>query len=311
MALTYSVVKYKNFGRCLKIENALAEVYVTLDIGPRIIRYALRGGHNFFFEDRTRSVKHDEKAMSDFYGRGASWFIYGGHRIWVSPESLPRCYYPDNKGVAYTVDGSEFTFTPAPQNENGLQMQLVVSLDENSTRVTVKNRVTNIAPEAQEFSVWALSVLAPGGMEFVPMNTNDTGLLGNRTMALWPYTDMSDKRVAWGKEFIMLRQSRRAKVAFKIGLDNRRGFAAYILRGAMFVKHLPYVEGAVYPDGGMNFETYTNDKFLEMESLSPLKKVACGEMCEHVENWEIFPDIRTPHHGDFATVSELTAKNIE
>jgi len=311
MALTYSEVKYKNFGRCLKIENELAEVFVTLDLGPRVIRYALRGGHNFFFEDRARTVKHDEKAMSDFYGRGASWFIYGGHRIWVSPESLPRCYYPDNKPIEYTVDGTEFTFTPAPQVENGLQMQLVVSMEETSTRVTVKNRVTNIAPETQEFSVWALSVLAPGGVEFVPMNTNDTGLLGNRTMALWPYTNMADKRVAWGKEYIMLRQSRRAKCAFKVGMDNRRGFAAYVLHGAMFVKRLPYAEGAAYPDGGMNFETYTNDKFLEMESLSPLTKVANGEMREHVEKWEIIPDIRAPRQGDFDAVNTLTVKNIE
>lgn len=311
MAISYSEVRYKNFGRCLKIENAFAEVYVTLDIGPRVIRYALRGGANFFFEDRARAVFHDEKAMSDYYGRGAAWYIYGGHRIWISPESLPRCYYPDNTRVRYEITDAGVTFTPAPQRKNGVAMELTVALEEYGTQVTVTNSVTNIADEPQEFAVWALSVLTPGGLEIIPQNRHNTGLLGNRVMALWPYTDMSDKRVSWGKEYITLRQDKRAQTAFKLGMDNRRGWAAYAYRGALFIKRLPFVEDAVYPDGGMNFETYTCANFLEMESLSPLRTVEPGKRVDHVETWCILDDVKAPRPGDFAAVTALVNRLIE
>ena len=124
MAVSYSEVRYKSFGRCLKIENAFAEVYVTLDFGPRVIRYALRGDANFFFEDRTRAVMHDEKAMTDYYGRGAVWYIYGGHRIWASPEAMPESYYPDNTRVRYSIGRTSVTFTPPPQRRNEIAMEL-------------------------------------------------------------------------------------------------------------------------------------------------------------------------------------------
>ncbi len=311
MAVSYSEVRYRNFGRCLKIENAFAEIYVTLDFGPRVIRYALRGGSNIFFEDKGRTIFHDEKAMSDYYGRGASWYIYGGHRIWASPESLPESYYPDNTRVRYTATRSGVIFTPAPQRKNDLAMELELKLEEYGAGVTVKNRITNIAEKPKTFAVWALSVLTPGGLEIIPQNRHDTGLLGNRVMALWPYTDMSDKRVAWGHEYITLRQDKRAQTPFKLGTENRRGWAAYACHGVLFVKHFPFLEGAVYPDGGMNFETYTSHAFLEMESLSPLREMAPGETAELTENWDIIDDVKSPKAGDFAGVASLVTKLVE
>ena len=145
MAVQFSEVRYKNFGRCLRIENAFVELLVTLDIGPRVIRYSIRGGTNFFFEDKARAVFHDEKAMMEYYGRGACWYIYGGHRIWTSPENWPGSYFPDNNRVRYEIRGNSASFLPPPQRRNGLQMELVVELEEYGTRVTVTNKVTNIA----------------------------------------------------------------------------------------------------------------------------------------------------------------------
>jgi hypothetical protein len=43
-----------------------------------------------------------------------------------------------------------------------------------------------------------------------------------------------------------------------------------------------------YPDGGCNFETFTNQTMLEAESLVPLVRLAPNESVEHVEHWELF-----------------------
>ncbi len=311
MAVKISEIKYKNFGRCIRIENAFVELIVTVDIGPRIIRYSIKGGDNFFFEDKQRKIKHESKDLSDYYGKGSCWYIYGGHRIWVSPERLPQTYFPDNSRVVYNVVGGRtVVFTPPPQRQNGLQVTLEITLDEYSCDVTVKNSIKNIADHAQKFSVLALSVLAPGGIEIVPLNDYDSGLLNNKSFSLWPYATLSDKRVEFSTDMMMLKQDKKEDTNFKIGCDNRRGWSAYILKDAMFVKRFEYIDGAIYPDNGSNFETYTCQQMLEMESLSPLVSVAPNDTLTHVEKWEIIDDVRAPKLGDFSTVESIIRKYI-
>ncbi|NLD86833.1 MAG: hypothetical protein GX633_01050 [Clostridiales bacterium] len=310
MAVTISEARYRNFGKCVKIENAFAEVWVTVDIGPRIIRYSLKGGENFMYEDKNRRTKQDIKPMQDYYGKGACWYIYGGHRIWASPEYMPETYYPDNNKVKYEIDGRTVTFIPQPQVKNNIQITLKVTLEEYSAKVKVENSITNLGDAPKVLSVWALSVLAPGGIEIVPMNNHDTGFVNNKKMAIWNYTDLSDKRVAWAKEYMMLKQDKHRENPFKIGIDNRRAWAAYILRGVMFLKEFEYIEAAQYPDEGMNFETYTCDKFLEMETLSPLTKIEKNQTITHCESWDIIDDVKTPKLGDFAAVEEIVRQYI-
>ena len=44
----------------------------------------------------------------------------------------------------------------------------------------------------------------------------------------------------------------------KIGIAHRPGWVAYLREGLLFVKRFAFREGATYPDGGVNFETYSN-----------------------------------------------------
>ena len=91
-------VRYKNFGKCLFISNDLMEVLVTVDIGPRIIKCNLKGKENMMFEDVERNFSND---VSSMFGEEKTWYTYGGHRIWLSPEGFPETYYPDNDKVLY------------------------------------------------------------------------------------------------------------------------------------------------------------------------------------------------------------------
>ena len=53
------------------------------------------------------------------------------------------------------------------------------------------------------------------------------------------------------------------------------------------MKRFTYTERARYPDGGVNFETYTDARFLELESLSPLVSLAPGASVVHTETWTL------------------------
>jgi hypothetical protein len=55
---------------------------------------------------------------------------------------------------------------------------------------------------------------------------------------------------------------------------------------------------ALYPDGGMNFETFTCHFMTEMESLSPLVLLENGESVEHEECWELIDGADAPACDD-------------
>lgn len=280
-------IEYPGYGRALEISNGLCRLAVTLDVGPRIISFCLEGRPNVMFEDRKDGTSQSGPEFDRFYYPGAAWHIYGGHRLWLSPESLPECYYPDNDPVEYAMEDGAVDFTPPPQAENGVQLTLRVEMAPDSARVRITHRIQNISDAEKTFSPWCLTVLAPGGTEIVPQPDRDTGLLGNRVLALWPYTSMADRRVFWGNRYITLKQEPECPQKFKFGLNGEKGWAAYLLGGELFVKRFPNRVGGSYPDGGCSFETFACADFLEMESLGELLPTAPGEERCHTEEWEL------------------------
>ena len=80
-----------------------------------------------------------------------------------------------------------------------------------------------------------------------------------------------------------------ARRAFKIGLRHPEGWAAYVLGDHLFIKSVPLIDDATYPDMGSNFETFTNSEFLELETLGPLQSLSAGEVLVHTESWVVFP----------------------
>ncbi|MBR5496032.1 MAG: hypothetical protein IKV58_01440 [Oscillospiraceae bacterium] len=283
-----SEVNYKDFGRCLRIANDVCEVHVTIDFGPRVIGYNVIGKENIMREDAT-GFSISGEVMDEFYGKGTTWYIRGGHRIWTSPESMPGSYWPDNAPVPYEKVENGAMFICEPLEKNGIAYKMQVTLDEKTSDVKVDMFVKNISDKPSTFAIWALTVLSQGGMEIVPQNTKDTGLLGNRKVTLWPYTKLTDPRVFWGDEYITLIQDRFADYNFKVGLDNENGWAAYLNKGQLYVKHYTHLEDAVYPDNNVSFETFTCKNFLEMESLGTLGEVKPGQEVSHSETWSIIP----------------------
>ena len=115
-------------------------------------------------------------------------------------------------------------------------------------------------------------------------------LLPDFPLVIWPYMDMSDSRLRWGKRYITLKQDV-TKSPTKFGMGNQLGWAAYLVHGTLLVKYFDYDPNCDYPDGGCNFETFTNEEFLELESLGPLTILEPGEAVEHVESWRLFNNI--------------------
>jgi len=314
MALITQEITYSNFGKCLKAQYQNIEMIFTLDIGPRIISFTIDGGANVMFEDTACKYKNDDSFMSETFGPGSVWYIYGGHRLWISPE-YNETYYPDNDPISYTVDGNTVTLVQDVQCTTNLQMSMSVTFLGDG-KVKVLHNVANKGDVTKEFSVWALTVLEQAsnpphnGIEIVPYNASRSNLLPNRYLTVWPYSDMSDPRVNWGTKFLTLRNEPSIVPPFKCGLDVRSGIAFYLNQEQLFVKKFPYVDGATYPDNGCNFESYFNDAFLELESLSPIVSVAPGEVATHVEEWQLVANVSVDVVSDETKMQALVDKYI-
>lgn len=282
------IKNYLNYGKVLSISNGVIEAYVTIDVGPRIIRFGYVGGQNIMCDNRAASAPRDDEEFQNFFGKGKKWEILGGHRIWLSPEGYPNSYYPDLTPVKYELTENGAIFTPDAEVENSVQKQLEIKMDPDDANMHVTMYATNIAPSCQDFSIWGLTVSATGGTLIIPMNNNDTGLLANRNISVWPYTNLADSRLHFGKHYVTLRQDTNISQSLKLGFDLNTAESYYCLGEDIFRKayetHHPYEK---YPDNNCSFETYTCATFIEIESLSPLKSVKPDETVSLTEHWSL------------------------
>ena len=292
------VVEYRGWKNNLKISNASAELIVTLDVGPRVIAYRQPGGFNV--------MKNYEAMMG---GSGESeWQIRGGHRFWLAPEDLTRTYFADNRPVTWEALGKfGANFLPPPETEYGVQKEMQVTLSPTGSRVEVVLKVTNIGSAPAELAPWGPTVMAPGGIEIIPLPAkaphpghptrakSPADFAPNQDLVLWPYFDFTDARWTFGKKYVFLKQDEK-KGPTKIGLAHREGWVGYLNSQTLFVKRFDYREGAVYPDLGTRYQTFSNEDMLEMETVGELVKLAPYESAELRESWELYadvPDVKT------------------
>ena len=289
--------EFGGWKNCLELSNGIVRCIVTTDVGPRILFYGFEDGENEFY------INSADAGQTG----GDSYRFYGGHRLWHGPQEEPRCCLPDNEPVEYSIEGSGVILTQKTEAESHIQKIIKLVLAEDSSKIQVEHTMINHGMWNADLTIWALTQMTPGGVEYIPRCTKKNGLLPNQNIVLWSWTDLSDYRITWGKDYITLRQDPDAPEigedyihAVKIGVDNREGYAGYFRNGHLFVKTFQTVDEAVYPDGGCTCETYTDPAMIELESLSPMISLKPGESASHTEEWQLFDGIGMPESQEEA-----------
>jgi hypothetical protein len=292
--------EYAPFGgwkKNLKLSNDSVELIVTLEVGPRIISFRSLNGKNIFKVVAEQSGKSNEP----------DWKIRGGHRLWTAPEDFDRIidgqsltYVLDNSPVEHRIEGElRGRVSHMMSHPEKIYREMIVTLEASGPRVTVEHHVTNCGGVALEFAPWALSVMAENGYAIIPrppLGSHPGDFLPNQLIVVWPFTDLSDQRLRLGRRITKLSQD--AGPPLKIGFRHTEKWVGYVLGDQLFLKTIPLIEGAIYPDLGSNFETFANHEILELESLGPLKKVLPGETVSHVESWAVFSGVSLPDTPD-------------
>lgn len=311
MPVTPTIVPYRGWANNLRLANDSCELIITLDVGPRVIAYRHHGGFNV--------LKNYDSMMG---GTGeAEWQIRGGHRFWLAPEDLTRTYFADNRPVTWKEVNGSAVITAPVEEPYGVQKVMTLKLHDSGTKVDVTLTVTNVAKQPTTLAPWGPTVMAPGGVEIIPLpakaphpghpsnakHPDDYG--PNQELILWPYFDFTDTRWTFGSRYLFLRQDVN-KGPTKIGLAHREGWVAYLNSHTLFVKRFDYRPGAIYPDRGTRYQTFSNEDMLEMETVGELVTLAPGASASLTEQWELFkdvPEVRNEAEADRVVRALVTA----
>lgn len=272
--------EYQGWRNCYRVSNGEVELVVTGDVGPRVIRFGFVGGQNLF------------KEYADQLGgtREEKFQLRGGDRVWKAPEDPVATWAPDNMPVEITITANGLIARAPVEPLTSLQKEMEVRMAPAGAEVTVLHRITNRSLFSLEYSVWALTMMAPGGLAitgFPPRGRHPANLEATNPLVMWAYTNLSDKRWTFTRKYLALQQDPANSEAQKLGMFNPNTWGVYILNGEAFIKRAQAIPGEPYPDFGCSFETFTNNEFLEIETLGPLTKLPPGKTAEQVEHWSL------------------------
>ena len=287
MTLVRTQRSYFGYEQNIGLSNGAIELVLATEFGPRVMFLGRPSGPNVFAEISPH-------AQSNPTPYGDDWHIYGGHRLWYAPEHPEHSYYPDNAPVRVEPTARGARLTQAPESDTGIEKSIEVTLAEADAHVVVQHTLRNCGQQTRELAPWALSAMAQGGRAIFAhsrFRPHPDALAPARPLVLWPFTRMNDSRFTWGDRYFFLRQDASATAPQKIGFYDDRGYLAYALGSQLFVKcHTP--RPGLHADLGCNAEAFTNELFLELETLGPLTKLAPGQQVEHVEHWFLFQDVQ-------------------
>lgn len=276
--------RFKGWNSNVRVSNGSIDLVVTRDVGPRIIRCGFTGERNLMAEFTEQLGGSGEK----------EWMIRGGHRLWFAPESKPDTYELDNTPITIRPIEGGIRTLQAPGPLTGIQKRMDIRMAERKNEITITHRLTNTGRKPRLLAPWALTVMAPGATCIIPLPrkiAHTARLTHNQEWSLWGYTDFSDGRWTLGSRYVFFRQNRRLGPA-KLGVAHREGWVGCQIDKFLLVKQFNWTEGATYPDGGVNFETFSNERMLEVETLGPMITLKPGKSVSHTEVWKLYRDIK-------------------
>ena len=288
-------VKFLGFD-CVSLANASLNLLVTRSVGPRLISLCLNGGDNLLAELPDIVAERPD---------GEKFHFYGGHRLWHAPENMPRSYIQDDGPVEVVQTRNSLLVTQPVEVGTGIEKSILISLVDEKPQVILCHTLTNRGLWPVECAPWAITQLKPGGVAILPQSQQQTAMLPNRSLALWPYSEITNPDVSWGDQYILVRSEMQESI-FKIGFPNLRGWLAYWHSGTLFVKRAAFNPHAAYYDFNSSSECYCNHRFLELETLAPISTLEPGASVTHTETWELFANVAFP--ADESVAQSLVEK---
>jgi hypothetical protein len=270
--VTLETTPFEGYG-CVRLEGERSTLFVTVSVGPRIIGLVGAGPNVMAV------LPH---ASLERLG-GSPFRLLGGHRLWAAPEMPEITYELDERPCEVTsIEGG--ARVQAPPDGAGFVKALEVR--PSGDRWVVDHELRNAAEEPITVAAWAITQLRPGGTASLPLGERGSGRVADRALVLWPYTDLDDPRLRFGRDAVDI-EAVAGTGPVKVGAAPGQGRASYRLGTEVFEKTVDVDPDLPRADLGAAVQVYVGQGFCELETLGPLVALEPGESTRHRETWEL------------------------
>ncbi len=275
MNLQIEQTEFLGWREAYRLRLGEAAMVVVTEVGPRILSLSVGDGPNLLFVDQETAGQ----------GQGdADFNVYGGHRVWVSPETAST-YAPDNASCQVNVSDDGLTVIAPVAPQTGLRKRLTVLAQDD--RFVVEQGVLNTGDAVYPGAVWALTCVVPRGVVVFPWGRRGSWDL--KKIVYWNKwmghsSDVNSLQWEPGPDLFNVVPTGEEG---KVGSNSPEGWVALCRDDATFVKSYAWVPNARYPDEDSSLQVYTCAQFIEMETLGPLTTFYPGQEVVHREVWTV------------------------
>jgi hypothetical protein len=161
----------------------------------------------------------------------------------------------------------------------GMRIAKQLSMDGSTGALDIVQRMVNVSEQNQSWCFWDRTLCKGGGFTIIPLNSKSRfaakWVIGTRKVVngkvdgrWWEYNGDTPSHPAIKVLDGMLVAKSVGKEQ-KVGADSDGGWIAYIHERLLFVKYYPYDPKGKYTDNGLSVAHYFNERFAELEPLSP------------------------------------------
>jgi hypothetical protein len=279
-------ISYRGYTDCYKIANDSVEVIIVAQSGARVLRYALNGV-NMIFEDPAI----DGKTLTDFLSktfapdggrfdfRGAANLGNNRDTLWVGP-------YTTEITGEYSVK-----MTSMVDHNMGINISREFSLDPASSRLKIRQIMTNKSTINRTWYFWGRTFSPYGGKVVIPVNPN------SKFQSKWGYyegstfisTNASDSNVQIIDSLFTLRAEHTA-ARKRYAMDAKQGWILYGNNAVLFMMKFEIDLSKSYlTESGETIIIFTDgERLVELEPTSPAKLMVPGDSLVFKEEWWLF-----------------------
>jgi hypothetical protein len=288
-AVTVERVEYHGWPEAWRIRNGACELVIVPAV-TRVMRFALTGGKNLLWEDPALAGK-------TFPADDGTWHNVGGEKLWPTQQKdLFKKYtghdgwpppWPWDAGASRAEPIANGVRLVLPHDKRfGAHAVREFTLNEKLPLVHVRQWIEKTEGPPAEVTVWTVCQANDPVLSLLPCADGKFSIIGSHSSLI----ESKPGYVTLGRD---------AKEGLKIGVPaaGQNGWVASVFNGpsgkVMLVQSHRLVEGAKYPDDGLQAELYTSPRsfalYTEMELLSPLVALKPGERLEDDRVWQVVP----------------------
>jgi hypothetical protein len=268
------------------LENAFARVGVSPSMG-RVTWFGLRGGENLLWiNPETLETPPD--------GDPRTWVNYGGDKTWIGPQNSWRYFLPHGRqwppdghhdGAAWEVaerDARGLTLVSPVSPWPGLQIRRTLALAADAPRLVIDAELTAERDGTpMPAQVWNVTQVRTPSVAVLDRR----GLLDTPI----PWVNMSTERPRMEAEV----QIRGASVHWEpsfVGGGRKFGtlgrWLAARIGDVAFTQSTGFNPEGLYPEN-TNLQLFAEDRYIELETLSPAARIRAGHPLRHRVVWEL------------------------